>query len=616
MTNHLKRIAALAAALVMLLLVTTAIADYSGKAVISLRIETTGTATLETDTYTVCLKGLNGAPMPEGSVDGVFTQQREGAGTLSFPELTFTALGQYEYEVWQTAGSHPSATSYDDTVYTVRVFATNSSDPAIVIYRDQKTKVEEIVFINEYAEMTITAEKVWNDADNQDGKREGVTLALRAYVDKDGKNQAVAVKDPERFIEADAENRTVSWTGLPVYYKGLKIIYTVEEVGAVERDGALMITMNGAPYTVTIEGNPEDGFVVTNTHEPELIEVSVSKVWDDAGNQDGVRPETLEVFLSNGDSVILSEENHWTATITNLPKYENGVEIEYSWTEENLNDYRLTSQVTVNYHTTLTNTHETEETVVIVTKVWDDNSNQDGVRPDSLTATLSNGMTVVLNKDNRWSASIDDLPKYADGELIEYTWTEVVPEKYELIKTEQIANITIFTNRHVPETVSRTIQKKWVDGENGGKTRPEKITVTLSNGTPVVLNEDNNWTATIDNLPKYDNGVEIEYSWQEVAVPDYEQTGYTIDGDTVIIENTITDPEDVEITGTKTWIDGGRTHDNATEITLTLTRTANGKTETVEATPTWNGNTYTYTGLDKYDDDGYEYTYTVTEVQI
>ena len=34
-------------------------------------------------------------------------------------------------------------------------------------------------------------------------------------------------------------------------------------------------------------------------------------------------------------------------------------------------------------------------------------------------------------------------------------------------------------------------------------------------------------------------------------------------------------------------------HDNAAEITLTLKRTANGKTETVSATPVWEGSTYT-----------------------
>ena len=88
-----------------------------------------------------------------------------------------------------------------------------------------------------------------------------------------------------------------------------------------------------------------------------------------------------------------------------------------------------------------------------------------------------------------------------------------------------------------------------------------------------------------------------------------EMSGYNI-------TNRLHDPEDVTVSGEKTWIDGGKTHDNPSEITLTLERTAHGVTETVEAAPVWSGDTYTYSGLEKYDADGYEYTYTVTEAKV
>ena len=71
--------------------------------------------------------------------------------------------------------------------------------------------------------------------------------------------------------------------------------------------------------------------------------------------------------------------------------------------------------------------------------------------------------------------------------------------------------------------------------------------------------------------------------------------------------------------GTKTWVDGGKTHNNVEEITLTLTRTSSkegSKPETVAVKPTWDGNTYTFSGLDRYDAEGYEYTYKVTEIQV
>ena len=79
--------------------------------------------------------------------------------------------------------------------------------------------------------------------------------------------------------------------------------------------------------------------------------------------------------------------------------------------------------------TTLTNTHVPETTNVTVIKVWNDENNQDGKRPTSLTVTLSNGQTVTLNDQNNWTATIENLPVYANGEAIQYTWTEAeLPE--------------------------------------------------------------------------------------------------------------------------------------------------------------------------------------------
>ena len=70
--------------------------------------------------------------------------------------------------------------------------------------------------------------------------------------------------------------------------------------------------------------------------KPETVSASVKKVWDDASNQDGKRPETLTVTLSDGQTATLSESNNWEATITGLPKYKNGEEVEYTWTEGTL----------------------------------------------------------------------------------------------------------------------------------------------------------------------------------------------------------------------------------------------------------------------------------------
>ena len=86
--------------------------------------------------------------------------------------------------------------------------------------------------------------------------------------------------------------------------------------------------------------------------------------------------------------------------------------------------------------------------------------------------------------------------------------------------------------------------------------------------------------------------------------------------------------ETVTISGTKTWVDGGRTHNNAQEITLTLRRAVKPITETSvwetvevsgEITFAWDENTYTYSNLPRYQDVNNaetEYEYKVEEAAV
>ena len=80
----------------------------------------------------------------------------------------------------------------------------------------------------------------------------------------------------------------------------------------------------------------------------------------------------------------LNEANGWTAKVENLPKYANGVEIEYTWTEDEAGlpeGYTLTGTAKEGTVTTLTNSYTTEVTEATVRKVWEDSENQDGKRP-------------------------------------------------------------------------------------------------------------------------------------------------------------------------------------------------------------------------------------------
>jgi hypothetical protein len=103
----------------------------------------------------------------------------------------------------------------------------------------------------------------------------------------------------------------------------------------------------------------------TNTHTPETTSLGVNKVWNDANNQDGSRPNSITVHLvKNGvrteQSATLNAANNWSNAnaFTNLPVYENGMKITYGVQEDVPSGYTVTTDgVDKDHDITLTNTH-------------------------------------------------------------------------------------------------------------------------------------------------------------------------------------------------------------------------------------------------------------------
>ena len=85
-----------------------------------------------------------------------------------------------------------------------------------------------------------------------------------------------------------------------------------------------------------VTGDATKGFVVTNKRTPEMVDISVSKSWDDSNNQDGKRVGEVEVQLyADGCAVAgkvlkLNEGNGWKGTFIELDKYQNGKKISYT----------------------------------------------------------------------------------------------------------------------------------------------------------------------------------------------------------------------------------------------------------------------------------------------
>lgn len=176
-------------------------------------------------------------------------------------------------------------------------------------------------------------------------------------------------------------------------------------------------------------------------------DIPVSKSWVDNNNQDGNRPSSVTVYLyADGVPVaqaVLNEGNGWAYTFRNVDQNDSsGREIVYTVGEEAVAMY--TAEVN-GYH--IVNTYQPALTKASVRKIWDDQDNAVGFRPESIHATLSNGTTVVLNQENGWSATVDNLPTVVNGEAVQYTWTEQEVLGYEAVSASRNGTETVFTNR-------------------------------------------------------------------------------------------------------------------------------------------------------------------------
>ena len=471
-------------------------------------------------------------------------------------------------------------------------------------------------------ETSVTVTKTWNDASNQDGLRpETLELTLNGLPE--------GTTAPTPTVEKNGNDWTYTWTGLPKNAAGEEIEYTVTE-GTVPTGYTCETTTVAA------------GGTITNSHTPEVVDVSVEKVWDDADDQDGIRPASIGVtLLADGDeveTVTLTEnaDKKWTATVSGLPKNADGKEIVYTWTEKLVPDGYTCETPTVAAGGTITNKHTPEQTEATVKKVWEDANDQDGFRPDELTVKLlangeETGKTVTLSESNNWTATIDELDKYAAGKEISYTWDEGDIEKYTLSKTEKDpsdATITTLTNTHTPEKVEVEVEKVWDDADNQDGIRPESVTIKLladgeDTEKTVTLNEGNQWKGKFEALDKYANGEEIEYTVEEVEVTGYEAdvTGNAEASEAIgYIVTNVHEPEVVTIPVEKVWKDAddqdGYRPESVT-ISLLADGADTGKTVSLNEANGWKS---TLEGADIYKyavgKEGVPVVYTIKELEV
>lgn len=183
---------------------------------------------------------------------------------------------------------------------------------------------------------SITVTKKWVDDNNKAGKRpESVTVSLRA----DGGNTGKSV------VLNEANNWTATFENLPLKEDGQAISYNIIEVSVDEYEG-------------TVEKKSDNEFVLTNTYKPEeeekkeTTEIKIIKHWDDMGNFEKKRPDSIAITLYADDEEVETrvitdaeqdENGNWLSTFENLPKTNAaGKTIKYT-VEEKAIDYYVTS---------------------------------------------------------------------------------------------------------------------------------------------------------------------------------------------------------------------------------------------------------------------------------
>ena len=436
----------------------------------------------------------------------------------------------------------------------------------------------------------VTATVKWADGDNQDGIRPAsVTLQLKA----DGENSG----DP---IAVNANsNWTKKWSGLAEYKAGKKVVYTV---------GVSEIS----DYTVEITGDAATGFTVTATHVPAKAEVKASVVWDDAENQDGIRPEAVEAEIyagdvSNSKKVRLTAENNWTASFGEMELKKDGQEIKYTLVGTKADGYTYTCTGSGAAGLVLTYTHKPEVVSVSVNTTWNDKNNQDGQRPGSYSVQLkadgeATGDVITLNSSNSFAKVWKDLPKYKAGKVGEAVKYEVavsgLPENYET-RTEADGNTFNVINTYIPETVQIPVSVKWDDANNQDGKRLDSVEAELyaegqATGNKVTLDEKNSWKASFKKVDVKKDGKRINYTVKTTENKDYTitTTGNVLDDNGVVVTYKHV-PETVNVSIKSAWNDANN-QDGIRPATISVQLMKDDKEEgdninlKIDSFKTWN----------------------------
>ena len=520
--------------------------DINGKITVDGKIQTEGTLTM----------------VDKPDTNGIFFSKTAvgGGAELAGAEFNLTGStfeGKTIDPITWTSGGTPKRFMLEDGVYTLTetkaptgyevvkplTFTVREGQVYIdgVLQSDRTIRVEDCI-----ATTMVRVRKVWSDS-NYGDRPEKVTFHLL--------RNAKELIDKQYTVEVDSSSSwTHTWTDLPRYDEnGERYNYTVDEETTQKlKDGSYRVSITKRPY--------QDGaeYTVLNTREPDAINAKVTKTWEDNANNDGKRPTKLtfhvwgtsdqpkdptdltQGFEARTEQIIVQDVNvssdadkqFWT--FEGLPKQNiYGKSYTYTVTEESVDGYTTSGCSTDADGTNgsdakaaeqrtgcvftptgsstekekdfqVTNKHTPETTTLNVTKQWDDDSDSDNGRPNSLTIWVLSSI---------WNGKNDQpLPGWP------------TPQNNSMCSDPQD------TKAKNPVGVSCAVLTK--DNAKNAVTTTEASSdgakeTAGSSGSDTTNVASNEWAYAFTNLPKYYKGKEIHYSVTEEAVNGYKPVSLT-----------------------------------------------------------------------------------------
>jgi len=413
--------------------------------------------------------------------------------------ITLTAATANGIKTWPTTYDFGEQAKYDangnEYIYSVRESGQGNAYTAAY-----PANTYDITNTLNAGEQTIEVTKTWVDNHNTYATRpETLTVNLSG----DGKTYSQTLN-----VNTN-DSQTATFT-VPVYNaNGEKITYTCGEGNEASN------------YDTAIN---QQSFTITNTLKPGTIDVSVSKVWVDGSNAQGLRPENVifQLYANNapveGKTLTFAGTGDtWTGVFTGLPEYENGVRIVYTVQETGVNaNYDAATN-----NLTVTNTLKNPNKTINVNKVWVDGGL---AHASAVTAVLSgNGKTyeAELSKNNSWTGSFT-VPTYDDQyQTIAYTLTEKGVTDGTTVYNGKNYTVGIsagtITNTLVQEYIDILVTKTWIGPDSTGvQVGLFQNDTQIATGT-LTKNIDGAWTYTFDHQPVYnDSRSAYTYSVREL----------------------------------------------------------------------------------------------------